>query len=216
LEAEGIIREPEFVEHPERVAWWSSFSSLWRPRVLAAAATALFVVVGAAYLQQRNSVDRPAANRAPAQPQVKQPVKESLTATAPAAAESTSKAPQVNAPVETETARVNAPTAVQPPEPRESNTALRSSPSEDANFGIPVATMNQMEDAVPTRRLADNEEVDSSFRDNLRTLNGFIAECEARLKKNPKDRLTREYLNMALQQKAELLTAMMDSGRSEN
>jgi hypothetical protein len=36
------------------------------------------------------------------------------------------------------------------------------------------------------------------------------------LKQNPQDQLTREYLNMAYQQKAELLTSMLDSGRSEH
>jgi hypothetical protein len=103
------------------------------------------------------------------------------------------------------------------PQLKESTAAsLRPAPSEDAYFGGESAAMNQMEGAVPARELANNAEVDASFRDNLRTLNAFIAECEARLKKNPRDRLTREYLNTALQQKAELLTAMMDSGRSEN
>jgi len=54
------------------------------------------------------------------------------------------------------------------------------------------------------------------MRANLRTLNEFIAECKDRLAENPQDQLTREYLNVAYQQKAELLSAMMDSGRSEH
>jgi hypothetical protein len=54
------------------------------------------------------------------------------------------------------------------------------------------------------------------MRANLRTLNEFIAECKARLAQNPQDQLTREYLNVAYQQKAELLSAMMESGRSEH
>ena len=61
-----------------------------------------------------------------------------------------------------------------------------------------------------------HETVDVALRQNLRTLNEFILECETRLKRNPQDQMTREYLNMAYQQKAELLHAMLDSGRSEH
>jgi ribosomal protein S15P/S13E len=50
----------------------------------------------------------------------------------------------------------------------------------------------------------------------LRTLNEFIAECEKHLKQNPQDQLAREYLYSAYQQKADLLAAMMDSGRSDH
>jgi DNA-directed RNA polymerase specialized sigma subunit len=73
-----------------------------------------------------------------------------------------------------------------------------------------------MQDSLPRNEIADNPVVDASLRQNLRTINEFIAECEARLKQNPRDQLTREYLNMAYQQKAELLNAMMDTGRSEH
>jgi len=102
------------------------------------------------------------------------------------------------------------------PQPRPSDSVLKPSPSEIASFGESAALLNETEDALPSRELADNAAVDASLRQNLRTLNEFIAECEARLKQNPRDQLTREYLNMAYQQKAELLTAMMDSGRSEH
>jgi DNA-directed RNA polymerase specialized sigma subunit len=76
--------------------------------------------------------------------------------------------------------------------------------------------LNETEGALPSRGLSNNAAVDASLRQNLRTINEFIAECEARLKQNPQDQLTREYLNMAYQQKADLLNAMMDSGRSEH
>jgi hypothetical protein len=38
----------------------------------------------------------------------------------------------------------------------------------------------------------------------------FIADCERHLKAEPQDELAREYLSNAYQQKAELLSAMMD------
>jgi hypothetical protein len=210
LEAEGIIHEPETVDMPEPTPWWQTFPHLLRPRTLATVGAALFLVASGVYLQHRRTGSTPEVNPTPLQPQVEEAAK---TVT-PAPVATTSRAPISNTPAASQTARVNAPAH---PQLKESTAApLRPSPSEDAYFGESAATMNQMEGAVTTRELADNAEVDASFRDNLRTLNAFIAECEARLKKNPKDRLTREYLNMALQQKAELLTAMMDSGRSEN
>ena len=98
----------------------------------------------------------------------------------------------------------------------ESTTPLAPSPSENAFFGDSAAVLSQTESALPTRRLTDNATVDAALRQNLRTLNEFILECETRLKRNPQDQLTREYLSMAYQQKAELLNAMLDSGRSEH
>jgi hypothetical protein len=210
LEAEGIIHEPETVEVREHGRWGESLRHLLRPRVLATVGAVMFLVAGGAYLQQRRTGSAPAANPTPLQPQVKEVAK---TVT-PTPVETAPKAPHSNTPAASQTASVNV--LSQTAEPRDSTKTLRPSPSEDARLGETAATMNQMEGAVTTRELADNEEVDASFRGNLRTLNAFIAECEARLKKNPKDRLTREYLNMAMQQKAELLTAMLDSGRSEN
>jgi hypothetical protein len=105
---------------------------------------------------------------------------------------------------------------VKPPQPRPSTTVLKPSPSEDRYLGEIAAGLSQTESTLPQRELANNAAVDASLRQNLRTLNEFIAECETRLKQNPQDQLTRQYLNMAYQQKAELLTAMMDSGRSEH
>jgi len=88
---------------------------------------------------------------------------------------------------------------------------LAPSPSESASF-----TLNQAELDVPNMQLAGNSQVDAALRQNLRTLNAFIAECELRLKQNPQDELAREYLYTAYQQKADLLAAMMESGRGEN
>ncbi|MBS1840558.1 MAG: hypothetical protein JSS69_12770 [Acidobacteria bacterium] len=58
--------------------------------------------------------------------------------------------------------------------------------------------------------------VDNSFRQNLASLNLFIEDCRRRLKEDPNDELAREYLAVAYQQKAELLSAMLDRGRSVN
>jgi len=91
----------------------------------------------------------------------------------------------------------------------------RPSPTEEAmaNGGL---ALNQAELDVPNMQLAGNSAVDASLRDNLRTVNEFIAECQQHLREHPGDQLAREYLESAYQQKAELLAAMMDSGRSEH
>ena len=77
-------------------------------------------------------------------------------------------------------------------------------------------TLQQAERDLPNIQLAGNSTVDASLRQNLRTVDEFIAECEYHLKMNPQDELAREYQDSAYQQKAELLAAMMDSGRSEH
>lgn len=77
-------------------------------------------------------------------------------------------------------------------------------------------TLQQAEQDLPNIQFAGNSTVDASLRQNLRTVDEFIAECEHHLKVNPQDELAREYLYSAYQQKAELLAAMMDSGRSEH
>jgi hypothetical protein len=58
--------------------------------------------------------------------------------------------------------------------------------------------------------------VDDSLQQDLQTLDAFIADCEHHLKTNPRDQLAREYLAGAYQQKAELLSEMLDRGRSVN
>jgi hypothetical protein len=58
--------------------------------------------------------------------------------------------------------------------------------------------------------------VDDSLQEDLQTLDAFIAECEHHLKTDPRDQLAREYLAGAYQQKAELLSEMLDRGRSVN
>src|SRR5260370_41651687 len=58
--------------------------------------------------------------------------------------------------------------------------------------------------------------VDTSLRENLATLNAFIKECRKRLQGDPTDQVARDYLAAAYQQKAEILAAMMERGRSVN
>jgi hypothetical protein len=58
--------------------------------------------------------------------------------------------------------------------------------------------------------------VDASLQKNLHDVDEFIAECSRHLKEQPQDELAREYLAAAYQQKAELLSAMIDRGRSVN
>jgi len=62
--------------------------------------------------------------------------------------------------------------------------------------------------------LASSSPVDASLRENLQKVDDFIAECERHLKEQPQDDLAREYLTNAYQQKAELLSAMIDRGGS--
>lgn len=64
--------------------------------------------------------------------------------------------------------------------------------------------------------LGSQNRVDISLSQNLKSLNQFIDECQRRLKEDPNDELAREYLSVAYQQKAELLSAMLDRGRSVN
>jgi len=63
---------------------------------------------------------------------------------------------------------------------------------------------------------ASDSPVDVSLRQNLEIVDQFIADCEQRMKDNPRDDLTREYLSGAYQQKAQLLSAMMERGGSIN
>lgn len=57
---------------------------------------------------------------------------------------------------------------------------------------------------------------DDSLQKNLKAVDEFIVECEQHLRQDPQDQLAREYLSRAYQQKAELLSALLDSERSEN
>ncbi len=81
------------------------------------------------------------------------------------------------------------------------------------------ATLDQEELSLPQAQQASvsgDSQVDNALRENLATLNAFIKECRKRLQDNPHDQVARDYLAAAYQQKAEILAAMMERGRSVN
>jgi hypothetical protein len=77
-------------------------------------------------------------------------------------------------------------------------------------------TLNNDEAHLPAMQLAGNSGMDVSLRQNLDIVDKFIVDCEQRAKDEPQDDLTREYLSGAYQQKAELISVMMERGGSGN
>src|SRR5713226_9225113 len=77
-------------------------------------------------------------------------------------------------------------------------------------FTQTAKVLNEQEIDLRNMQLAGTSPVDDSFRQNLQQVDNFIADCERHLKTEPQDELAREYLSNAYQQKAELLSAMMD------
>ena len=198
LAAEGIIREGVPVELSTH-RWWQDVSQFFQPRFLASVGAGLLVVLTGAYLAKR-PVSTP-QGRTSSPP----PISETTKNVAP---------PPVQAPTappaKPELVVVRRPRTSAPEAPK-----LKPSPSEIAFLGETAGVLDQAESDL-RGRATSNAMADASLRANLKTLDGFIAECQARLAQNPQDQLTREYLNVAYQQKAELLSAMMDSGRSEH
>src|SRR5271170_4422279 len=107
--------------------------------------------------------------------------------------------------------------------PVNSQTAPPTQAAEQAQTPDPLAAsgaaLTEQEHVLrsvqPAGTLASSP-VDDSLQQNLQTLDAFIADCEHHLKTNPRDQLAREYLADAYQQKAELLSEMLDRGRSVN
>ena len=87
-------------------------------------------------------------------------------------------------------------------------------------FAETDSTLNQEEQSLgpieTVSTLGGTSNVDAALRENLGTVNAFIKECQKRLKEEPNDPMAREYLSTAYQQKAEILAAMMERGRSVN
>jgi hypothetical protein len=77
-------------------------------------------------------------------------------------------------------------------------------------FAQTAKVLDEQEMDLRNMQLAGTSPVDTSFRQNLQQVDDFIADCERHLKAAPQDELAREYLSNAYQQKAELLSAMMD------
>jgi len=191
LEAEGLIKEP--VEVSEKASWWESFAAAWKLRAFAAVTAAALVMAAAVYVKHvpENGGSDIAKKQTPVESP--RPAQTQLAAVPPVTAVPANTAP------------------TQGSVPSSKTKELAPSPSESASF-----TLNQAELDVPNMQLAGNSQVDTALRQNLRTLNAFIAECELRLKQNPQDELAREYLYTAYQQKSDLLAAMMESGRGDN
>jgi predicted anti-sigma-YlaC factor YlaD len=99
-------------------------------------------------------------------------------------------------------------------EPREQALQVQEDP-----YSSTVTALSQQEHDLANMQLASTGEtsaVDASLRQNLQQVNEFIADCERRVREVPSDELAREYLTNAYQQKAQLLSAMMDRGGSLN
>jgi hypothetical protein len=98
--------------------------------------------------------------------------------------------------------------------PREQALQVQEDP-----YGSTVTALSQQEHDLANMQLASTGEtsaVDASLRQNLQQVDEFIADCERRVREVPSDELAREYLTNAYQQKAQLLSAMMDRGGSLN
>jgi hypothetical protein len=98
-------------------------------------------------------------------------------------------------------------------------TSVLPAPPSDPIFATAHALDEQEHDLSnmqPASTSPADTSVDTSLRQSLKQLDEFIADCERRVKEEPRDDLAREYLAAAYQQKAELLSAMMDRGRSVN
>jgi len=85
-----------------------------------------------------------------------------------------------------------------------------------ADAGTSLDQEEQSLGPIRTASTSSVSPVDNSLRENLATLNTFIKECRKRLQEDPHDQVARDYLSAAYQQKAEILAAMMDRGRSVN
>jgi len=90
-------------------------------------------------------------------------------------------------------------------------------PTEAQNIYADTATDLRNDEAhLMNMQLASDSAVDVSLRQSLDIVDQFIADCEQRMKDDPHDGLTREYLSGAYQQKAQLLSAMMERRGSVN
>jgi hypothetical protein len=98
----------------------------------------------------------------------------------------------------------------QPPDaPLETSDSV-AAPAWQVPFAQTAKVLTEQETDLRNMQLAGTSAVDTSFRQNLQQVNDFIADCERRVNAAPQDELAREYLSSAYQQKAELLSAMMD------
>jgi hypothetical protein len=188
LEAEGIIRTPVPVATPApSPSWWHSIQAFFSNRGLAAASVGIVLLAGAAFEIARD--------RQPRNPQAPPEVAHQVT-----------PAPAVTPSSEQQMKSAPAPMPSQAP----------SRISAPAEFASTAQALDDQEPVATGLLASSNSTIDASLRDNLKKVNEFIADCERHLKEQPQDELTREYLSAAYQQKAELLSAMIERGRSIN
>jgi len=102
------------------------------------------------------------------------------------------------------------------PAPPLVNESKVAAPDWQTPFAQTRQVLNEQEVDLQNMHLSSTSPVDIALQQNLQQVNEFIAECERHLKADPQDDLAREYLSDAYQQKTELLSAMMDRGRSVN
>jgi ribosomal protein S15P/S13E len=195
MAAEGLIK-PSAPAPAEEAAWWQGLSTLFRPRVLASAGLGVALAV-AAFLTIHKSSTNVATNSStpqvvppPAQPATTPPNAPTPVARAPV--------PQVTTQVKSRANPAAAPSR-----------KLKPAPTADLYEVTPAGLQD------PPNVAGTSVEAYASLRENLRVINEVIAECQKHLKKHPNDALAREYLASAYQQKAQLVAAILDSGRSE-
>jgi hypothetical protein len=78
------------------------------------------------------------------------------------------------------------------------------------NYDETSMTLSNDEAHLSSMQLAGNSKVDVALRQNLDIVDKFIVDCEQRVKEQPGDELARDYLSGAYQQKAELLSVIME------
>ncbi len=106
-----------------------------------------------------------------------------------------------------------------PAPPNTKTAVVVATPAVAEPFAEAATSLDQEEQSlgpIQTVSTSSTSAVDNSLRENLVTLNAFIKECRKRLKEDPNDQVARDYLSAAYQQKAEILAAMMERGRSVN
>jgi hypothetical protein len=101
----------------------------------------------------------------------------------------------------------------QPPDEGSKAAVAAAKPAWQVAFKQTATVLNGQEVDLRNMQLASTSPVapvDDSYRQSLQQVDEFIADCERRVNAAPQDELAREYLSNAYEQKAELLSAMMD------
>ncbi len=206
LEAEGLCKHPVGITAEASSHWLESLRAWFSPRTLATLGVGLSLII-AAFLQFHKSPApvTPSARLATPQVQPELPKLADQTLTPP---------PQVASRIRPAQQPVTGKTKQLKPLQASDPSIVTLTPSENVQYAG-TAGFGGPGDESPNGHLVSNPELDESMRTNLRTVNEFIAECEAHLKKHPHDTLAREYLQSAIQQRQELIDAILDSGRSE-